>query len=388
MSACSETEEQQWRNHLKQRIAAQGILPLTSSAMVHDIIGTSHLSLRSLGPVFNQPGSILRRMSIQRAKTLGPKSCLSQVIIKNTKAKSGGAAGDSATLLPMSRSQSHLSAGHIPTLAPRRTERIRLEQTLCDVWTKEVLPYPGMSPKRPENPIRASANSVMRKLSMASIASNFSKRSASFTSMSSRPQDLQAARNKTNVPPPPRKSPTPAGFKRPMGSPPPPVPPVNFHNAPSAFLPEDFELRDNPISRRQKLATLAGVLDKKPEVPRPLPGANGSARERFQRRLSSQFVTRPNEILLPVPPNEKGTFTAAAKENVPAKQESPPKKELLFGFDGAMEVKVAQPPKSGPLPERPLLSPTVGGDSSPALRKKPSNPIMKLLGTISEKLVG
>lgn len=65
-------------------------------------------------------------------------------------------------------------------LAPPRGERARLEALLSDVWSREILPFPGMTMKsRSENLVRSSASTVMRKLSVASFASSFTKRSAS-----------------------------------------------------------------------------------------------------------------------------------------------------------------------------------------------------------------
>lgn len=61
---------------------------------------------------------------------------------------------------------------------------MRLEALLNDVWTRDTLPFPGMTSRiRTEHIVRNSAHSMMRKLSVASITSNFSKRSASSASM-------------------------------------------------------------------------------------------------------------------------------------------------------------------------------------------------------------
>jgi len=61
---------------------------------------------------------------------------------------------------------------------------MRLESLLADVWTRDILPFPGMiSRTRGEHNVRSSASSIMRKLSVASIASNFSKRSNSIISI-------------------------------------------------------------------------------------------------------------------------------------------------------------------------------------------------------------
>jgi hypothetical protein len=124
-------------------------------------------------------GTIARRISIHRATTVGPMSGLCQVIIKNTNSFK-----ESASCVNINRSQSLLTTNRIPVLAPSRAERIRLEALLADVWTRDVLPYPGMTGRaRGEHLVRASASSMMRKLSVASIASNFTKRSGSMASL-------------------------------------------------------------------------------------------------------------------------------------------------------------------------------------------------------------
>lgn len=126
-------------------------------------------------------GTLVRRISIQRATTVGgAKSPLCQVILKNTNVLKdhGGSASTASTI---NRSQSLLTTTtRIPVLAPPRGERARLEALLSDVWSREVLPFPGMTMKsRSENLVRNSASTVMRKLSVASFASTFTKRSVS-----------------------------------------------------------------------------------------------------------------------------------------------------------------------------------------------------------------
>lgn len=75
-------------------------------------------------------------------------------------------------------------------LAPSRGDRARLEALLSDVWTREVLPFPGMTTRaRNEHIIRTSAQSMMRKLSVTSITSSFTKRSASFASITRNSDD-------------------------------------------------------------------------------------------------------------------------------------------------------------------------------------------------------
>lgn len=127
-------------------------------------------------------GTIARRISIHRATTVGPKSPLCQVILKNTSMMKDVPSSLSGS--PINRSQSLLTTNtRIPALAPSRGERARLEALLSDVWSREVLPFPGMTNRsRSEHIVRASASSMIRKLSVASIASSFTKRSASLAS--------------------------------------------------------------------------------------------------------------------------------------------------------------------------------------------------------------
>lgn len=112
-------------------------------------------------------------------------SGLYQVIIKNTNAFK-----ETASSASINRSQSLLTMNRIPVLAPSRADRIRLETLLTDVWTKEILPFPGMTRRaRSEHLVRTSASSMMRKLSVASIASNFTKRSGSMASLHKTAED-------------------------------------------------------------------------------------------------------------------------------------------------------------------------------------------------------
>lgn len=102
-------------------------------------------------------------------------SGLCQVIIKNTNAFK-----ETPSSITINRSQSLLTTNRTPVLAPSRVERCRLEALLSDVWSRQFLPYPGMTHRaRSEHIVRTSASSMMRKLSVASIASNFTKQSSS-----------------------------------------------------------------------------------------------------------------------------------------------------------------------------------------------------------------
>lgn len=122
-------------------------------------------------------------MSIHRATTVGPKSPLCQVILKNTTNLKD--TSTSTSRRPINRSQSLLTTNsRTPVLAPSRGERARLEALLADVWSRNVLPFPGMTARsRSEHLVRSSATTMMRKLSVANITSSLGKRSTSVPSM-------------------------------------------------------------------------------------------------------------------------------------------------------------------------------------------------------------
>lgn len=280
LSACSSQEEGVWKKQLRQRIVCETHDFVEGQSTMQDMFSSLSLDIKSIGPVFGHADSLVRRMSVHRAATLGSKTHLTQVIIKNTQAQKSPEPPPPFAPNLVTRSQSHLSANHIATLAPRRAERIRLETALEDVWTKDILPFPGMGNRRVENQIRASANSVMRKLSMASIASNFSRRSPSYSSMSNiRSEDSNSSRthktSHSNL----------RGRAIAEGRPAPAV--VDFHSAPAAFLPNDFELPDTrPSSRRRRLANRATGTERWSEK-------NTPGKPKRTRRLSSHLIALP-----------------------------------------------------------------------------------------------
>jgi hypothetical protein len=279
-SACTSQEEDVWKKQLRERIVYETHDFVEGQSTMQDMYTSLSLGLKSLGPIFGHANTIVRRMSVHRAATLGAKTNMSQVIIKNTQAQKLPDMPPTFSPSIITRSQSHLSANHIPTLAPRRAERIRLESTLEDVWTKDMLPFPGMSNRRMETQIRASANSVMRKLSMASIASNFSRRSPSLSNTSNtRSEDSFGSRvhkmSNGNL------RAQSATDRRPA----PAV--VDFHSAPTAFLPTDFEVEDTrPSSRRRHLASRA--IGVKLPLDKPL-----QSKPKKLRRLSTHLISLP-----------------------------------------------------------------------------------------------
>lgn len=341
LSACSTTEEDVWKTQLRERIVCETHNFVEGQSTMHEMFSSLSLEIKSLGPVFGHADSLVRRMSVHRAATLGAKNNTSQVIIKNTQAQKSLDAPPTFSPSTVTRSQSLMSANHVPTLAPRRAERLRLETILEDVWTKDMLPFPGMSNRRVENQIRASANSVMRKLSMASIASNFSRRSPSFSSMSNtRSDDSFGSRvHKMSQGNLRARS---ANDRRPA----PAV--VDFHTAPAAFLPTDFEIEDaRPSSRRRRLANRAAGNERSSDKNTPgrpkrvrrlsthmmsLPRSESTARiaTRSTSYGSTSTVQRPSEVLADIGPNcENERHKRKETRERSPRQDAPPSKKFL-----------------------------------------------------------
>ncbi|KAI0102915.1 Dbl homology domain-containing protein [Nemania sp. FL0031] len=174
MTACSQKEEMEWRTRLCN------IRQLESQEQSDPaVFSRNYLNIKSLGTVFRKPGSVARRFSIHRATTIGPKSPLCQVVLRNTSSIKDTTPTNVPS--PINRSQSLLTTNsRIPVLAPPRAERAHLEILLADVWSRKVLPYPGITSRsRNEHRVRSSASTMMRKLSAASLANPFTKRSTS-----------------------------------------------------------------------------------------------------------------------------------------------------------------------------------------------------------------
>ncbi|KAF7906347.1 hypothetical protein EAF00_000626 [Botryotinia globosa] len=188
VSACSAKEELEWKSRLIDRSGKQ-----YNSTVQQEMTASLSLDIKPMGTVYGKPGTVARRNSIHRATTMkGQTTIPRSVIVRNTSATVEPSLSSSASQLSINRSQS-LAGPHRPTiLAPSRTERVRLETLLADVWTRDIIPYPGMG-SRPhrEHTVRASASSMMRKISHASISS-ITKRSGSIASLHKSAEDHTA----------------------------------------------------------------------------------------------------------------------------------------------------------------------------------------------------
>jgi hypothetical protein len=181
LSACSAAEEEQWKLFIERRKEmsgdeAAGVYPASTEPFT-----SVSPDLKAVGVVFGQAGTLSRRLSVQRAATVGNRTNMYQVIIRNTHKPQDSQHSRDALTASVNRSQSLLTTHKTVVLAPKRNERIRLEYALGDVWTRDKLPYPGMTTSRSGQIIRASAGSLVRKLSLASMHAPFARRSMSVT---------------------------------------------------------------------------------------------------------------------------------------------------------------------------------------------------------------
>jgi hypothetical protein len=274
LSACSAKEEETWRASLAERSAAESRDCFDGEPRSPDIFDSLSVDIKPLGNVFGQLGTLARRISLHRAGTVGPKTGLSQVVIRNTHALRDGQDPTVPTPPSMNRSYSAIHTSRIPIVSPKRSERSRLEIALADVWTSDMIPYPGMSIKRSDHTIRASASSMIRKLSMASITGSFGRRSSSYQSLVNAPEDgdFNSANTATHTP---------------------------------SKTPEYIDL--NAIGLSGSLRTKRGQSSRK--LYRPLPPSRTSSASGFKRSKSARTV-QTFKVSNPLAPG-----SAVAKEN-------------------------------------------------------------------------
>lgn len=147
-----------------------------------EIFTSVFLDLKPAGPIFGQAGTLARRLSIQRAVTVGTRNNTCQVIIRNTH-RPNTSQESREPPEALNRSRSLLTTHRNIVLAPKRSDRVRLEQSLAEVYSKEVLPFPGMTGSRSGHLIRTSAGTIARKLSLVNVHGHFSRRSLSLSSV-------------------------------------------------------------------------------------------------------------------------------------------------------------------------------------------------------------
>ncbi|PGH04697.1 hypothetical protein GX51_03364 [Blastomyces parvus] len=164
LTGCSEREASSWKDNLLRQSLAE-----TRNSLDENIImqkySTTQLAMKPLSTVVftGQVHKLSRRSSVHGSMFSTPShpDCV-RLLIKGTQAVPNDNQTRSSTL---GRSQSLQLARQSVVLAPKRQARIRMEKSLYDVWTCDVLPYPGMPAWRGEHLIRSSAESFIRRLS-------------------------------------------------------------------------------------------------------------------------------------------------------------------------------------------------------------------------------
>ncbi|KAF3490608.1 RSP protein [Arthroderma uncinatum] len=155
MTACSTKEAVQWMDQLHQNIAPE----IT--------VDTPKIGTKVKLPIKQRPV-----ITIDETGNIVQPVC-KLVRIKGTEAVPRLNQPSSTSL---SRSPT-MFMNPIVTLTPNRQDRMRMERWLANIWTCDIIPYPGM-PGRSEYFIRAQAGSFLRSLSSRRP---FARRSSSMT---------------------------------------------------------------------------------------------------------------------------------------------------------------------------------------------------------------
>ncbi|KAJ5087013.1 hypothetical protein NUU61_008320 [Penicillium alfredii] len=178
LSASSATEERHWKTELlKSSAALSGIeKPGSWDPRQYSFVT---LDLVPLDRVQYAAGSLARRSSMDSMAVLR-KSHVQHVIIKKTNCPHSHEELTSPDQGEIERPKTPVSRTAL-TLTARRMERIRLERLVADVYTRDVLPLPGMVLGRGDLFRRGS---IMRRLS---LHAGFTRRSSSVSTSHSGP---------------------------------------------------------------------------------------------------------------------------------------------------------------------------------------------------------
>ncbi|KAK2761077.1 hypothetical protein FQN53_007763 [Emmonsiellopsis sp. PD_33] len=177
LTACSEREARNWKDNILKHSTTETPHSLDETIIMQKYSAV-HLTIKPLSAVVvaGQVHNLTRRSSVHGALFTTPSNtdCV-RLVIKGTQAVPSD---NHIRTSPLGRSQSLQLSRHSAILAPKRQDRIRLERWLYDVWTCDILPYPGMPAWRGEHLIRSSAESFIRRLSSRRP---FTRRSNSLT---------------------------------------------------------------------------------------------------------------------------------------------------------------------------------------------------------------
>lgn len=184
MTACSDREAWEWKQQTLQHSTVEALHAEHDRKEESPRTSRLHLSLRPISTTrISLDGTLTRRTSVplfdsQTIPKVGNvNGNIVRVLIKGTRAVPQDSHGNDFSIgRSVSMQQNHRQ---IVILAPRRMDRIRMEKWLSNIWTADVLPYPGMPTWRGERSIRSSATQLIRKISSNRL---FSRRSSASTS--------------------------------------------------------------------------------------------------------------------------------------------------------------------------------------------------------------
>lgn len=181
LSASSATEEKHWKTEILKCSAALAAMAQAGPSWDPRKYSFVNLLLLPLDRVQYTVASLARRSSMDSV-SVSRKTNVQHVIIKKTHCphNSEEASSPIGTDGEIERPKTPVIRGAF-TLSARRLDRIRLERLIADVYTRDVLPLPGMVLGRGDIFRRGS---IMRRLSMHT---GFNRRSSSISTIHTGP---------------------------------------------------------------------------------------------------------------------------------------------------------------------------------------------------------
>lgn len=173
LSASSATEERQWKTEILKRTAALADATKPGPAEPRRY-SFSSLGLAPLDREARSAPSLARRSSMHSLGTSRVKTNLQHVVIKKTHCPNS-TVGVRPVNGEMDRPKIPSSQSAL-ILTARRHDRVRLERFISDVYTRDVLPFPGMTLAKGDILLRPGA--IMRRFS---IRPGFGRRSTSLS---------------------------------------------------------------------------------------------------------------------------------------------------------------------------------------------------------------
>lgn len=170
LSASTSTEEKQWQTEILRCSAALAEMAQPGGVWDPRKYSLLSLSLMPLNRTQYTVASLARRSSMDSV-AISRKSNVQRVFIRKTNCQHSFDE-TRETVGEIERPKAPVSSGALNVTA-RRTDRIRLERLIADVYTRDVLPWPGMIIGRGE---LFRPGSIMRRLS---FHAGFNKRAGS-----------------------------------------------------------------------------------------------------------------------------------------------------------------------------------------------------------------